>query len=93
MISDLITRIAKLEAANKRAAKKSTVSKRDFEFAIETIGHFVGKELNPILERLTRLEARSEVKWAGFWHDGKHCNEGELVTDRGQCVVMHCAIE
>ena len=36
-IAALTARIAKLEAANKRAAKKSTVSKRDFEFAIESI--------------------------------------------------------
>ena len=85
-ISDLVTRIAKLEAAHKRAAKKSTaaVSRKDFEFAIETIGMFVGKELDPIVQRIEKLEAQSSgVKWAGAWHDGMRCAEGELITDRG----------
>ena len=54
-ISDLVTRIAKLEAAHKRAAKKSTVSRRELDFVIETIGRFVGKELDPILERLDEV--------------------------------------
>jgi len=59
MLRDLVTRIAKLEAASKRAPKKSTatVSRKDFEFAIETIGSFVGKEINPILRRIEQLEA------------------------------------
>ena len=69
IISELVTRIAKLETAHKRLAKKSTVSKRDFEFTIECIGGFVGKELDPILERIAALEAQSSgVKWVGVWH-------------------------
>ena len=83
-ISDLATRIAKLEAAHKRAAKKSTVSKRGFEFAIECIGGFVGKEIRPLLERIEKLEAQSlGVKWAGTWHDGMQCAEGDILTFKG----------
>ena len=54
------SRIAKLEAASKTSGKEidSAVSRKDFEFAIETIGRFVGKELNPILQRIEKLEAR-----------------------------------
>ena len=84
VISDLVTRIAKLETANKRKKSTSTVSRKDFEFAIETIGRFVGKELDPIVQRIEKLEAQSSgVKWAGVWHEGMNVREGELVTDKG----------
>ena len=85
VISDLQSRIAKLEAAHKRAAKKSTVtvSKRELDFVIETIGGFVGKELDPILSRIEKLEAQTSGVWAGDWHQDMACAEGELVTDKG----------
>ena len=72
MISELAARITRLEAANKRAAKKSTVSKRDFDFAIETIGGFVGKEIRPILERIENWQ-RNLLACAGQASGIKTC--------------------
>ena len=94
-IAALTKRITSLETANKRAKKStSTVSRKDFEFAIETIGRFVGKELDPILQRIEKLETQSSgVKWAGIWHDGLRCAEGELVTDRGSLWICTSAVE
>ena len=83
-LRDLKSRIAKLETATKRTPRASRkINKADMELLADAIGKCLGQELKPLEQRLTKLEARSELKWAGVWHDGLRCTEGELVTNRG----------
>ena len=88
VISDLVTRIAKLEAASKSAPKKSNgITRRNFENLVETIGSVLGqtlsKEFAPILQRLDELEQRPSLAYRGAWSDGCAYARGSFVSHQG----------
>ena len=89
-IAEIKSRLSKLEAAAKRKpSRNKKMTQSDMETLASAIGNCLGQELQPLMQRIEKLESRSELNWAGVWHDGMRCNEGELITDRGSlwCVT------
>ena len=83
-IAEIKSRLSKLEAAAKRKpSRNKKMTQSDMETLASAIGNCLGQELQPLMQRIEKLESRSELKWAGVWHDGMNVRENEIVTHRG----------
>ena len=82
-IAEIKSRLSKLEAAAKRKPSRRKMEKADMELFADAIGNVLGEAIEPLMQRIEKLEQRSELKWAGVWSAGMRCAEGELITDRG----------
>ena len=82
-LAEIKSRLSKLEAAAKRKPSRRKMEKADMELFADAIGNVLGEAIEPLMQRIEKLEQRSELKCAGVWSAGMRCAEGELITDRG----------